>query len=883
MNFKIFLNTAKFHYLLVITFGSVSPLFATRVWTEQEIKNFEKNFKPYFISPPKIYEPLVDRFNYLYEIKQTADFVARYQIIDSLSPDFGGIIEAEHLPTIIETDNTQEAIWVWSRWYELTGRDDYQVNIRRAWIYVMRYPAYREGPDYYCVWNCGLAFFAETKYRQVYQDSSFLPYTDTCLQYMLNHPLPLTNSLNAFVTGFAAGMLYQYALERNNLLAKDTALAYGNRVRSWIEADARNRLATGNWAMSGGTALWGICQSIWQEDTLTGKNWIGIYKDSLPFFYPVGQWNNSWNIWLANGYRAAATITHNDTFWFLHHLLTDTLLLQDRDDDGGIPATWNEPANYDQTWVSTYLDFMGMDVFVTPTYDLDVGVLNIFEPNPPPIHLPADTLDLRIIVTNFGRQASGLIPVVTLYQYNGEEDTLFFNAGPLPFLSSETINLSLAQPLLANSLRVKSYTTIVDSNPKNDTAKFAIKIYRRCNVTGNILDSISSEPILAKLKAYLGTDTIPFDSAQTDTVGYFQMTLADTIFKISIFPHLPYPSRDYLMRIYGDTNLIITINPADLLLVNDDSLHRYEQYYTTTFDSLGLTYVVWKRGIQGPVPVSLVPRFRANTVVWYTGDAVSNTLDDFDQDSITALLNAGGKLFLTGQNIGQELATTRFYQDVLHARFIQPNQSGYFVFGFRADPLGANFFGTATVGVGGANNQNSRDQIAPDSFSHTFLVYDTIANQVAGIYYNDLINQSRLIYLGFGFEAINKPATYPNFLTRVQFMGRCLNWLLGITELATATKPVPRVRVFPQPFSKTIHFMIKTETDQKVLIKIYNATGRCIYRITSKNKSKNHHLSWSGIDLTGKSIPSGIYFYELSFSNYQLINEKFKGRIIYLK
>lgn len=299
------------YFLLLLL---VSQVFAARPWTDQELKDFEKNFHPQFLSRPKVLGKPLDRFNYLYEIKQTADFIAQYQVSDSSSPDFGGLIEAEHLPNIIETDNTQEAIWVWSRWFELTGRDDYRINIRRAWIYVMHYPAYREGPDYYCVWNCGLGFFAERKYRQVYGDSSFIPYTDTCLQYMYNHPLPLTSSLNAFVNGFAAGMLYAYASEKNNHVAKDTALFYGNRTRLWIEAGARNRLSSGEWAMSGGTAMWGICSSIYLEDTLAGKNWIRIYQDSLPFFYPVGQWNNSWNIWLANGYRAGAMISHNDTF-----------------------------------------------------------------------------------------------------------------------------------------------------------------------------------------------------------------------------------------------------------------------------------------------------------------------------------------------------------------------------------------------------------------------------------------------------------------------------------------------------------------------------------------------------------------------------------------
>ncbi|MFB0509496.1 MAG: gliding motility-associated C-terminal domain-containing protein [bacterium] len=867
--------------LLILSF--VSRVFASRAWTESEVENFERTFLPQFLPKPEIFGKPIDRYNYLYEIKQTADFIAHYQVSDSFSPDFGGLIEAEHLPNIIETDNTQEAIWVWTRWYELTGQDDYRTNIRRAWIYVMRYPAYREGPAYYCVWNCGLAFFAERKYREVYEDSSYIPYTDTCLQYMFNHPLPLTSFLNAFVTGFGAGMLYEYAIEKNDPVAKDTALAYGNRVRLWIEADARNRLSSGSWAMSGGTAMWGVCSSIWREDTLTGKVWLRTYLDSLPFFYPVGQWNNSWNIWLANAYRAAATITHNDTLWSIHQALTDTLLLQDSDDDGGIPATWNDPPNNDQTWVSTYLVFMGMDVFVTPTYDYDVGVLSIYEPNQSGIHLPGDTLQLKAAVTNFGNQPLGPVPVITVINYMGYVDTIFSSTGPLGFLASETLNL--AGPTLAPGITdVISFTALADSNPKNDTAKLSIKTYNWCNVDGILTDSTSAAPILAKLRAYLGTDTIPFDSAHTDTIGNFQMTLVDTIFKISVLPALPYPNRNYSVVFHGDTNLTFAINPAHLLLVNDDSVHRYEQYYTSTLDSLNLTYVVWKRGLSGPVPLGCVPRFRLSTAVWYTGDAITNTLDNFDQDSITALLASGAKLFLTGQNIGQELASTSFYQNVLHARFIQPNLSGYFVFGYRPDPFGALFSGSATIGVGGANNQNSRDQIAPDSFSHSFLVYDTISNQVAGIYYDDPVSQSRLIYLGFGFEALNRPATYPHFLTRVQFMERILNWLTGIDEPEFLTDEKPNQNIYPQPFSRTLYFNINSKIPRVVTLKIYDVLGCCVYHFESNVSSDNHKIEWRGQDKNGNLLPSGIYFYQLSFGKGENNrNGCGFGRITYLR
>jgi hypothetical protein len=87
-----------------------SAALATRPWTEQEFKSFYRLYKPEWLPRPEslIYGPR--RFNYLRQVKKTCDFVASYQVSDSLSANFGGVIEAEHMPTTIETDNTQEAI-----------------------------------------------------------------------------------------------------------------------------------------------------------------------------------------------------------------------------------------------------------------------------------------------------------------------------------------------------------------------------------------------------------------------------------------------------------------------------------------------------------------------------------------------------------------------------------------------------------------------------------------------------------------------------------------------------------------------------------------------------------------------------------------------------
>ncbi|MBN2464290.1 hypothetical protein JXD38_01520, partial [candidate division WOR-3 bacterium] len=729
------------------------------------------------------------RFNYLRQIKIACDFVASYQVSDSLSPSFGGIIEAEHMPTVIETDNTQEAVWIWSRWYELTGRDDYHENIRRAWIYVLNNPAFREhggAPSqvWYAIWNCGLGFMAEAEYRHAYGDSTYLAYADTCRSFYLENPLGNSSSLDYFVTSQSSGMAMDYARARSDAVLHDTALARGQRVKTWVEGAAATRLGTQNWAMCGGTAFWGIVHTVGKEDTAAGKVWLETYAESLPGFYPSGTWNCSHNIWLGNAYRSAAELGHDTLNWVMHHYLVDTLLMLDTDDDGGIPATWTDPNTQDQTWVSTYLDFMGMDVFVTPTYDTDVATLEFVAPDPHGVYIVGDSIDVSVPIANVGRN--------TLSDFELTIDAGGMGTGvhidSLPFLATETIAAGpvyLDTPGLYNIL---AYTD-GDDNPLNDTVRLNLKVYDTCTLAGTLIDSTSSEGIPAWVKARLGQDTLVWDSAYTDRSGNFDLRLIDSIFSLSIEPSVPYYARSWDLTLYGDTTVSLLTQPAHVLVVNNDTLERYADYYTSTLDTLGVTWCQWNRPSSGLLPYPQVARLRANTLIWYSGNTNSGTVPAADRDSLTRYAQNGTNLFITGQNIAEELHDSPFLESICGCRFDSSGWSGFFAFGDRQDSLGAPVTGTATTGGNGASNQTSRDVISPLGNSSGFLIYDSV-NVTYAATRRQIPSGGKVVFMGLGFEAVNRPGAKPTYFNRMQLMGLILNWFgvpTGVKEQPQAT------------------------------------------------------------------------------------------------
>jgi hypothetical protein len=183
-----------------------------------------------------------------------------------------------------------------------------------------------------------------------------------------------------------------------------------------------------------------------------------------------------------------------------------------------------------------------------------------------------------------------------------------------------------------------------------------------------------------------------------------------------------------------------------LLVVDDDAGAHYETYLLPALDTLGIPYATWTIVTQGPVTTQTLASYAG--VFWFTGDDALNSLSRAEQIALLSYLNAGGRLFVTGQNIGMDIKNDNgaFFSDVLHATFIQ-DSAGV------SETVGLSFYTgiTATLSGGsGANNQTSPDVIAPHDAAATPVF--TYTTGVAGLAVDD--GAHRLIYLAFGLEGI---------------------------------------------------------------------------------------------------------------------------------
>jgi uncharacterized repeat protein (TIGR03803 family) len=301
-------------------------------------------------------------YDYYAKFLQTASWLATQQKTDGA--DFGGIQEAEDMTTIVETDNTQEAIWVWCRYAELTGDyATYLTNINNAWTYCNANPAWLEGDtptNYYTTYNVGWGMQAEMKYRQIYggrpEYVDHTSYGQNCAQTLVDNTPGTSTITDALVLGRAVGSLYQYGVNVNNATYKNRAVVLGGSVRTWLNSNTSN-FASESWAVSAGVAVWGVLNSYYKDPA--NSSGAAAWAATADTYMPASDtgtfdgYQNGHNGWYAWGYYAVSECLVSGSFTKYQNLI-DTLLSEDADNDGGIPQQGSGTTN-DFAWTTAVM------------------------------------------------------------------------------------------------------------------------------------------------------------------------------------------------------------------------------------------------------------------------------------------------------------------------------------------------------------------------------------------------------------------------------------------------------------------------------------------------------------------------------------------------
>jgi hypothetical protein len=158
-----------------------------------------------------------------------------------------------------------------------------------------------------------------------------------------------------------------------------------------------------------------------------------------------------------------------------------------------------------------------------------------------------------------------------------------------------------------------------------------------------------------------------------------------------------------------------------------------------------------------------------DAVFWILGEesTANKTFDATERAKVSAYLAAGGKLFLSGSEIGFDLDASgsgaSFYNNVLKADYVADDAATYNASGV----AGSIFSGLSVIFDSGAQfyNVDFPDRISPLGGATTALNYGSGGS--AGIQYADAGTGAQLVMLAFPFETITSAAMRNSMMERV--------------------------------------------------------------------------------------------------------------------
>jgi hypothetical protein len=314
---------------------------------------------------------------------------------------------------------------------------------------------------------------------------------------------------------------------------------------------------------------------------------------------------------------------------------------------------------------------------------------------------------------------------------------------------------------------------------------------------------------------------------------------------------------------YPLTLFTVKCGEPRVLIVDDDEGSDFEKYYTAACDSnfvLHETYSVQTSGSPSSDTLKHYP-----VVVWFTGNATTNTLTATDRTNLASFLDNGGNLMIAGQNIAQELSGDPFLANYLHASFAEDSTGKIYMIGVPGDPITSDPSGADTMtlgGAGGANNSRSADGIRPANGGIGCATYKDYADTTV----KSIVRYSgthKVVFFSNAFEAINHSVS--RYLQKWTLMKRILTWFgEGIPPAVEQEMRNPEIKpyvlkVTPNPFQRQALVEFTAPVSGKMEFRTFSTDGRLVASET-QTAVIGQHMSFK---LDGAKLANGTYLVQV--------------------
>jgi subtilisin family serine protease len=285
----------------------------------------------------------------------------------------------------------------------------------------------------------------------------------------------------------------------------------------------------------------------------------------------------------------------------------------------------------------------------------------------------------------------------------------------------------------------------------------------------------------------------------------------------------------------------ISIGARILLVDDDDGIVNVEQYYTSALRTLGASYDVWNHSVKGTPALAVLQQYSA---VFWSCEWAFPSLDSADRSVVASYLSGGGKLFLSGQDIGWDLASTDgieygtssgaskiFFEQYLKSAFVNDDALTGNITGKENDTIGMNL-SFIRFQPFRASGEQYPDVLNPLGGSVVSFQYadGSQAGKGASILYS---GEYKLLYFGFGgFESIVDSSV------RITVMDRILKWIF---EYSISTDRLSNTENTASPYP--VKSVISSKSALQSVDLLWNINGTFPYSKVSMNLSGDSYAA----------------------------------------
>ena len=803
------------------------------------------------------------------EYYSTLNWLTTFQVLED-GEDLGGQREGESTTNwdIIQTDNTQEALRDWS-WYASTSGDltTFESYVENAWTYTLNFPAYLEegggNPNYYRVHNSGWGLVATMEYTEAYgENETYIAYGDSCARYINNWRLSWSGTdveLNPLAAGFGAGTLYLYGVWRDNEDWIAAAQDIAGDVKAWIEANPDRLNSNETWAMSGGTAMWGVVTALYLDDPDAGAAWIPTVSSSMDTYSGPGSWNNSWTVWYGHAWAAIHRVLGDQTSYdnmieVINYLLDQVHL----DDDPGMPGTQGQWAD-DQSWTSAYLLWYVLEsLFEFDDTSYDAVAYEVVSPTLSWPLVSGNPVSITVRLANGGMQHLVAPDQAVSVQLQSPAGTSDPTVTDIRF--GQTVDVIFSDvwtPTEAGNADIRVIaTTANDELQTNDTLDVTFEIVEGRSISGVVLDE-QFNPIEASLH-WVQTDVNPerngvvYSDAET---GNYTIQALPGEYEIAMEPvHAPYLGDETSVTVTTNDvhGVNFTAHRAPWMVVSADGdpyiIEALVEALAEVESTEDLTPYVWSISEKGQPDDTLNT---VDAVLWTSGNTNSGVINASQYDAINNYMSMGGCMLLSGDGVmnGSD-------SDILHDLFhvdlgeeVDFNSS--IVDGARTTALARN----DSLFIVGPSSIQAVDELVP--VDHAVVEFISQTDDYPLVVSCDNGWSGRTVVMSFGLEAINSQT---RFVTREEFLTRVVNYFFpsgdapeqGGMELPGQLA----LSAHPNPFNPTLTIEVAVPQHGGQLT-VFDLLGRQVAAFDLQQGSRR--ILWRA-----DRVASGTYFVRLN-------------------